>query len=1286
MKRYWFAITAVFTLFAVAGFSGCPSPVGENPENGNLSEEVESIIEEFEAGWGDLGNLEEDLVLKTLVIGGKTIHVSWESSAPDVITIPGEPAEGSITATVTRPEPGEEDATVTLTATFSRDGETVTHSWTIVVPAWSADALIADYLGKIPILAYENPVIVASFDLPPKGGRFYSVVWAATGSGITLTQPDGETSGKATVSRGKDNDLNAGLTVTFKVKEEDQEETRTFSGITLPKKPEAPGDTNLKANFVFEAAGSDGSVADLTGNYAGSLRNGAVVDVVGTEESTTILALGEENGYFDLGAAAGNILKEATGGFSIATYVYIPLETVIDKTTTSGATQRNNLNFLWNFSSGLSDGTDAVRNGYDFLFYRVWDGQYTTRIKSEERWGARKEGAISQGVWHHVLVTHDSGGVATVYIDGVQAAQGGKEGSGGTGPYLSPSNMEGLVNNWLGRSGYYDGSSIKNASYADFRIYDKVLDASAIEGLGIATALGGLNAGKADDIIAAAEAYVTGQLTEETLGSVSTRLTLPVEYNGVTISWSSSNTAVISGDGTVTRPAYGQNDASVTLTAMFSMTGGTTTTKTYTATVLAKTSSGGLQLHYTFADNNANDQSGNGYNGTLNGSATFGTAGGIGYFDTGSTNGYLDMGASAGGILGSDGEFTIAAYVYIPTSTAIDTTTLAGTDVVNQRNNKNFLWNFSSGLSDGTDAVRNTHDFVFFRVWDGQYTTRKKTSEKWGTRTGSITPAKGLWRHVMVTQDPSGIAKLYINGEKKAENKTGTGGDGYYILPSAMEPLVNNWIGRSGYNPNDYMANTRFADFRIYSEALSSTGIDGLNIAATLETLNSEFAGAFIEAAKAEIDAQFSPTLASVTGDLTLPASAGEVAIGWSSSNTGVITNTGVVTRPESGQSDATVTLTATFSIFGVSGTKDYPATVKALNYAGWIKENIPVLNADSPVAVADFGLPTDTGSAFYSLGWAVQSGDAISLGGADEDGIVTATVTRPAANTGSAATVTLRATFKDTVSSDAVTVDVTVTVPPEPAAVTDGNLKASFVFEAAGTDGAVIDATGNHAGALKGSAAVSAVNGIPVIDLGAEGYFDMGAAAGGVIKGSSNGFSIATYVFIPDSTAIDTSTTTAGANHKNNKSFLWNFSSGLSDGTDTERNKHDFIFYRVCDGQYTVRKRTEEKWASRTGDLNPGKGSWHHILVTQDASGNTALYTDGSNAKTGTGYISPSAMDDLVHNWIGRSGYNPNSYMTNTKYADFRIYDKALDTEAISGLGITNTLATLNNKEEAGK
>lgn len=111
--------------------------------------------------------------------------------------------------------------------------------------------------------------------------------------------------------------------------------------------------------------------------------------------------------------------------------------------------------------------------------------------------------------------------------------------------------------------------------------------------------------------------------------SVIANLTLPTEgTRHSSITWESSNPAVITNDGVVTRPEAGAGDATVTLTA--TITKGTeTATKTFTVTVKEQ-SAGGLVAHYAF-DGSLADSTGQVGAGTVTGDRIDTSGGEISY-------------------------------------------------------------------------------------------------------------------------------------------------------------------------------------------------------------------------------------------------------------------------------------------------------------------------------------------------------------------------------------------------------------------------------------------------------------------------------------------------------------------------------------------------------------------------------------------------------------------------------------------------------------------------------
>lgn len=117
---------------------------------------------------------------------------------------------------------------------------------------------------------------------------------------------------------------------------------------------------------------------------------------------------------------------------------------------------------------------------------------------------------------------------------------------------------------------------------------------------------------------------IHAELSLGNTAAVSANLNLPTSATrGATISWSSSNPAVVSNSGVVTPAA---TDVTVTLTARISK-GAISATKTFTVTVRK---AGGLLAHYTF-DGNLIDASGASSPGTVVGNRLDAAGGSIGF-------------------------------------------------------------------------------------------------------------------------------------------------------------------------------------------------------------------------------------------------------------------------------------------------------------------------------------------------------------------------------------------------------------------------------------------------------------------------------------------------------------------------------------------------------------------------------------------------------------------------------------------------------------------------------
>ncbi|MDY0210332.1 MAG: lamin tail domain-containing protein [Acholeplasma sp.] len=150
-------------------------------------------------------------------------------------------------------------------------------------------------------------------------------------------------------------------------------------------------------------------------------------------------------------------------------------------------------------------------------------------------------------------------------------------------------------------------------------------------------------------------------------------------------------------------------------------------------------------------------------------------------------------------------------------------------------------------------------------------------------------------------------------------------------------------------------------------------------------------------------------SVTSVTKDLpTLPSKVGEVTITWVSSNTAVVSNAGVVTRPAA---DTKVKLTATLTFDGKSETKDFEFTVKAV-------EGPSQAEKDAAKAALEAVYADTIGDLEYEVTENLElvttvAGNAVTWTTANAELITTAgVVTRPAYSVNGGQTVLLTATI----------------------------------------------------------------------------------------------------------------------------------------------------------------------------------------------------------------------------------------------------------------------------------
>jgi hypothetical protein len=235
-------------------------------------------------------------------------------------------------------------------------------------------------------------------------------------------------------------------------------------------------------------------------------------------------------------------------------------------------------NFIFNLGN-----TATWPNGTGYLFVTDRDSSGRLRATIAEAGGgnggeqsASRAGGLTRGVWKHVTYSVTGGtaaapGAARLYEDGVLVASNTNL---TTKPSLLGDPDGTTTHNYLGRSAYALDRSFQG-KLRDFRIYSRALTATEA-----AESAADTNAAAADSDAAA--------LSLGDTSGVTTNLTLPVSGpTGTTISWASSNTAVVEANGTVHRPAFGSPDGTATLTATVSR-GSVSRAKQFQVTVLAE--------------------------------------------------------------------------------------------------------------------------------------------------------------------------------------------------------------------------------------------------------------------------------------------------------------------------------------------------------------------------------------------------------------------------------------------------------------------------------------------------------------------------------------------------------------------------------------------------------------------------------------------------------------------------------------------------------------------------
>lgn len=428
--------------------------------------------------------------------------------------------------------------------------------------------------------------------------------------------------------------------------------------------------------------------------------------------------------------------------------------------------------------------------------------------------------------------------------------------------------------------------------------------------------------------------------TADALAAISSALVLPsrtlydlslptVGTQGATISWSSSAATVISSRGIVTRPNAGQAPASVTLTATISLNG-QTISKTFSVLVPAR------------AENNR--------------TAWY-------HFDDSLMDG-LQIQASATATadrLTNSGEIS---YTKGKFGQALQLTGANGVRLPDGLIKSPYytvsLWVQPSSLTQFSPiffGAASTEQWLSLLPWswDGN-TMLWSGSQQWFDGSLQQQVPTGTWSHLAFSVS-NGNVKVYLNGEQRFA------GSGFPDLFSGKNALFS-----LGVNYWDLPFKGLIDELAIYDVALSADEIKALDV----ERLS---AGQLANKAASLLDIG---DLSAVRTDLVLPTVTSFGAnVSWTSSLPAVISTTGKVTRPASGQADQTVLLTALVMVNGVQASREFSATVKAMGAVLPIAE-YSFDNSDLVDRSGQFAAGSITGAKVNSQGGSVSYGTGV--------------------------------------------------------------------------------------------------------------------------------------------------------------------------------------------------------------------------------------------------------------------------------------------------------------------
>ncbi|MBS1906444.1 MAG: family 43 glycosylhydrolase [Actinobacteria bacterium] len=292
--------------------------------------------------------------------------------------------------------------------------------------------------------------------------------------------------------------------------------------------------------------------------------------------------------------------------------------------------------------------------------------------------------------------------------------------------------------------------------------------------------------------------------------------------------------------------------------------------------------------------------------------------------------------------------------------------------------------------------------------------------------TSGVKNPTGMTLYTTVIDGVAGKLTVYVNGTQISQ--TAIARD----VSSFGSSLVS-YLGRSTYNDANWAGDVD--DYAVYGQALDAGQVQQL------------FAGAALDHAVAAVTVP-----GTATADFTVPTASSGATISWAADGPAITVQNGTatVTRPAPGSADATVVLTATFTVGATSVTRTYSVTVPAqLSEATKVEQDLAALTVSTDAVRTSFSVPT-TGANGSAVTWAVTAGgSAAAIREGVRAGSATVAVTRPEADT--AVELTATATSGAATGTRAFTLNVTAA--PAAAGAPEAYVWAFFTGEGAGAE-----------------------------------------------------------------------------------------------------------------------------------------------------------------------------------------------------------------------------------------